>query len=156
MHKITKTRRGHCSIGIWHPKSECNQGTLWRSAFAFQASSCFTVGPRFTRQASDTTQTWRHLPMLQFETLDDLLKHLPYDTRLVGVECGTEQGRPLTRFCHPERACYLLGAEDHGLAPSVLERCHLVVEVPNLQTCLNVAATGTLVLYDRFLKEQRG
>jgi tRNA G18 (ribose-2'-O)-methylase SpoU len=60
---------------------------------------------------------------------------------------------PLTRFRHPARALYLLGAEDHGLPPEVLERCHYVVQIPTpAPWSLNVSVAGSLVMHDRYLK----
>lgn len=50
--------RGYCGIGIFHPKFEVNQGTLWRTALAFHANFMFTVGHRFRWQSSDTTKAW--------------------------------------------------------------------------------------------------
>ena len=52
---------------------------------------------------------------------------------------------------HPERAAYLLGAEDHGLSPAVLAMCHRIVVLPG-RHCLNVAVAGSLILYDRWLR----
>ena len=43
------------------------------------------------------------------------------------------------------------GAEDHGLPDSILEG-HPVVEIP-CDWCLNVATAGSLVLYDRLVKQ---
>ena len=143
----TIVHRGYCAIGIWHPKHEVNAGGLWRSALAFGAAMCFTVGRRFKREASDTTSAWRYMPMMNFRDLDDLKEHLPYSCLLVAVEL-TEEARDLRHFCHPERACYLLGAEDHGLRKEVLEKCNLVTQIAS-KLCLNVATAGSIVLYDR-------
>ena len=140
--------RGFCGIGIFHPKHEVNQGTLWRSAYAFGASFCFTVGPRFRKQAADTPDAWKHIPMYRFETVEDLKSHLPFSCPIVGIELH-ERSRPLHTFTHPERACYLLGAEDHGLPANVLEACHHLVQIDGLRMCLNVAVAGSMVLYDR-------
>lgn len=39
----------------------------------------------------------------------------------------------LETFVHPERACYILGAEDTGLPESVLKACHRHVTLPSVQ-----------------------
>lgn len=144
--------RGFYGIGIYHAKFDCNQGTLWRSAHAFGASFCFTVGRRFERQSSDTTQAWRHTPFFEYDTLESLLKQNPYSCMVVGVELSSA-AKDLRTFCHPERAIYLLGAEDHGLPPRVLERCHLVVQIPAVkEICLNVSVAGSILMYDRLVK----
>lgn len=141
--------RGYCAIGIEHTKTEANVGTLWRSALAFDAAFVFTVGHRYHRQASDCA-AWRHLPLFHFDTLDDLRGHLPHDARLVGVE-DDGRAKPLVNYRHPERAVYLLGAEDHGLTVRAWEQCEEVVSISS-RSCLNVASAGSIVLYDRAAK----
>ena len=50
----------------------------------------------------------------------------------------------------PQQAVYLLGAEDNGLPPRVLEKCHRLVSLPSVRTnSYNVAVAGSLVMYDR-------
>ena len=144
--------RGYFGVGIWHPKCEENQGTLWRSAYAFGAAFAFTIGPRFTKQATDTPKTYLNVPMLTFDDIDDLMHHLPYCCPLVGVELH-EGARSLDRFVHPDRAIYLLGAEDHGLPEKVLERCHDIVQIGGLKMCLNVSTVGSIIMYDRLTQK---
>lgn len=141
--------RGFCAVGVDRPKKAVNVGTLWRSAALLDASYLFTVGRRYQPQRSDTRKEWRHCPLIHFADVDDLVNHLPREARLVGVEL-TAEATPLTAYHHPERACYLLGAEDLGLSPETLARCDDVVKVATAD-CLNVAVAGSLVLYDRGL-----
>lgn len=145
--------RGYCGIGIESPKRHVNIGTLWRSAYAFGASFIFTIGARYTKQASDTTSAWKHLPLFHYETLDAFLVARPMDCRIVGIET-TPTGTVLSRFVHPERAIYLLGSEDHGLSAEALQVCNHTVRIPAAY-CLNVATAGSIVLYDRSAKEDR-
>lgn len=146
---------GYFGVAIYHPKTENNVGTLWRSAFTYGAGMLATVGSRYKRQASDTCKAPLSIPLLHYPDLDALIAGLPYSCPLVGVEMD-QRAVPLTRFCHPSRALYLLGAEDHGLPPEVLERCHYVVQIPTpAPWSLNVAVAGSLVMNDRYLKSMR-
>lgn len=140
--------RGYCGIGIYGTKTSVNVGTLWRSAGLMGASFIFTVGRRFPKQASDTIKAWKHIPLWHFDSLNDL--HIPHDCPLIGVE-QTEKSKSLPTFVHPERAIYLLGAEDTGLPAKVIDRCRSTVEIPS-DRCLNVAVAGSIVLYDRMVK----
>lgn len=87
-------------------------------------------------------------------------------------------GTPLESFEHPERAIYILGAEDHGLPGAVVKVTHLIllfyfsiiltkpvsshmkacafhVALPSVrEASYNVAVAGSILMYDRFLKEQ--
>jgi tRNA G18 (ribose-2'-O)-methylase SpoU len=142
--------RGFFEIGIYHSKSPCNIGTLWRSAYQLGAAGIFTVGARYTRQCSDTLKAPRHIPLRHYSTLEELIDHLPHSCPLIGIEMG---GKDLTEYRHPERACYLLGAEDHGLPPKVMEQCHGLVSLPSIRTLsYNVAVAGSLVMFDRVAK----
>lgn len=143
-------RRGYFAIGIEHTKTEVNVGTLLRSATVFGAAFVFTVGRRYRHQPGDTVKTPRHTPLFNFSTVDDLVEHLPDGCPLVGVELDA-RSVPLSRFYHPPAACYLLGAEDHGLTEAARSRAHHLVELPG-NYCLNVSVAGSIVLYDRVTK----
>ena len=146
--------RGYFGVGIVGSKSEVNVGTLWRSASALGAAFVFTAGRRYPRQASDTAETWRHVPYLEFPSAEALFDAMPRGCVPVAVEID-ERAVTLPGFRHPERACYILGAEDNGLPRRVLDRVPSVVSIPS-NVCLNVAVAGSIVIYDRVVKKARG
>jgi tRNA G18 (ribose-2'-O)-methylase SpoU len=138
---------GFYGIGVYHPKTEENVGTLWRSANLLGASFIFTVGRRYKQQSTDTMKTPLHIPLLHYADIDDLVTHLPHDCPLVGVELS-EKAIDLNSFPHPKRACYLLGAEDYGIPPEVLTKCHTQVKLAGKYS-MNVAVAGSIVIYHR-------
>lgn len=140
-------KRGYFGIGIYHTKTEFNIGTLWRSANIFGASFIFTIGKRYRRQSSDTLQTKRHIPLYHYETFEQFNESRPFDCQLIGVE-QSEASVDISYFNHPQRAIYLLGAEDHGLPEKILEECQAVIHIPT-DRCLNVAVAGSIIMYDR-------
>lgn len=142
--------RGYFAIGIFHNRTPANIGTLWRSAHMYDAAFVFTVGARYNKQASDTPKTPRHKPLFHFDDLDDLVRHLPDACPLVGIELDP-RATMLNEYRHPERVCYLLGAEDHGLSAAARDRCHDLVQIegPKPQS-LNVAVAGSLVMHHRW------
>jgi tRNA(Leu) C34 or U34 (ribose-2'-O)-methylase TrmL len=142
--------RGFYGIGIVGSKTAVNVGTLWRSAASLDAGFIFTAGRRYPKQASDTVKAWKHVPMFEFIHGEDLFEHLPKDCVPVAVEI-TPDARPLAAYVHPERACYILGAEDGGMPRRVLDRCRDVIQLPGSH-CLNVAVAGSIVMYDRIVK----
>lgn len=142
--------RGYFGVACYRPKTGANVGSLWRSATLFGAAFLATVGRRYVRQASDTEKAANHTPLLHFADLDDLIEHLPHSCPLVGVELDP-RATPLPRFAHPERALYLLGAEDDGLPPAVLDRCHHLVQIPTaIPRSMNVACAGSVLMSDRY------
>lgn len=150
---LSSSRRGYCGIGIVASKSPQNVGGLWRSAHAFDAALIFTVAFRPPRQPTDTTKADRHVPRFEWPDWDTFMDQRPKDCKLVAIECGEEyQTKPLVSFNHPERALYVLGAEDYGLNRAIVGACDHVVEIPT-RYCLNVATAGSIVLYDRLAKD---
>lgn len=139
--------RGFFEIGVYHPKTEANLGTLMRSAFQLGAAGVFTIGRRYKEQASDTLKTWRHVPVRHFATFAEFQEARSLGARLIGVEMG---GKALSTTTHPQSAVYLLGAEDHGLPPDVLAACQQVISLEAVRTpSYNVAVAGSLVMYHR-------
>lgn len=146
--------RGFFAIGMYRPKTEHNLGTLWRSAHALGASMIFTIGHRYTRQASDTSAATRHVPYIPYPTWDVFRAARPFNAPLVGVEL-TPRANNLLPFEHPETAVYLLGPEDGSLGGRILAECQYVVSIPSA-FCLNVATAGSIVMYDRLAKLKGG
>jgi tRNA G18 (ribose-2'-O)-methylase SpoU len=142
--------RGYFGIGIERGKDKANIGTLWRSAYSLGASFIFTIGRRYPKQATDTSQAWRHIPLLEFKDVDDFNEHRPFDCQLIGVELHPASV-PLEAFKHPQRAVYLLGPEDGSLSPQAASLCQSIVQFKSTY-CLNVASAGTIVMYDRQTK----
>jgi tRNA G18 (ribose-2'-O)-methylase SpoU len=131
-------------------KSKVNVGTLWRSAFQLGAAFIFTVGRRYKRQSSDTLKTPRHIPLWHWGSLDEM--ETPHGYPLIGVEFGPGSV-PIIGWSHPRQAVYLLGAEDNGLTPEAMRRCHALISLPAVRTqSFNVAVAGSLVMYDRLAK----
>lgn len=147
-------KRGYFGIGVFNCKNTANIGTLWRSAHCFGADFIFTVGARYKYQPSDTMKTSRHIPLFAFTDILDLRSHIPMGCELIGIELSDE-AKSLASFVHPESACYLLGAEDHGLDEAAISACHRIVQIPGASHCLNVSVAGSIVLYDRVSKEGR-
>lgn len=145
-------KRGYYGIGIYHPKTSENIGTLWRSAYILGADFIFTIGKRCPKQASDTTKAYRHIPMYEFTGWDDFDTHTPFDCQKIIIELS-DNSRNLTNYQHPERAVYILGAEDYGVPNKFHNGC-TVVEIPSTrQFCHNVSVAGSLVMFDRQQKE---
>ena len=147
--------RGYFGVAIWHPRTEGNVGTLWRSAKTYGAHFIATIGRRYEYQSSDTCKTPLSVPLHHYTDLDDLIEHLPHGCPIVGVELD-DRAVVLEDFQHPLRALYLMGAEDHGLPEKVLARCHHVVRIDTpAPWSLNVSVAGSMVLHSRHLQSSR-
>ena len=142
-------KKGYFGIGVWYPHKDCNVGTLFRSAYAFDADFLFTVGRKYQCQSSDTCRSIRHLPYYNFLDIFEFKKGIPISCQIVCVEI-TDNAKDLKNFCHPPRAVYLLGNEGGGL-PNELLQNSLVVKI-DTSVCLNLSTAGSIVMYDRTIK----
>jgi len=107
-------------------------------------------GERFERAARYQTDTKGMLGKIPLVGTDDLLEGLPVGMKTVCVELA-EGATPLPEFVHPERAIYLFGPEDGSIPQALIDRADHVVYVPTV-TCMNLAASVNVLLYDRLAK----
>ncbi len=135
-------------IGVYRPKTALNVGTLWRSAFIYGANFIFTVDSKYKKRADDVLKVWSKIPLLQFESMEAFLSTVPYSCKIVGIE-QSPRASMLQSYNHPQRAMYILGAEDSGLPNAILDHCHDLIELPG-DSSLNVAVAGSIVAYDRY------
>ncbi len=152
MTRLTQQYKGNgfFGIGILNNVNEFNIGTLWRSAYILGASFIFTVIKKYKPQSSDVTKAWTKIPLYHYKSVDELKSNLPHSTKLIGVEMA-KQSISLDQFEHPLRAVYLLGNERIGLSEKNLQECESVVRLPG-NFSLNVAVTGSILIYDRVSK----
>lgn len=146
--------RGYFGIGAEGVSKSANIGALLRTAHAFGASFCFTLGTGYDARAArlaDTADTPAHVPLWRFADPDAL--RLPQGCALVGIELHPEAA-DLPSFRHPLSAAYVLGPERASLSPALLARCDHLVRIPT-RFALNLAVAGALVLYDRLLQHGR-
>lgn len=139
------------AIGIDNGKIPFNLGTLMRGAYNFDADLIFTVGNRYKRQISDTVNARNHIPILHFQTWEDY-KKVGLNWIHVGIELFDKSDNIKT-FVHPKQAVYLLGPEDGSLSKEAQDICKYFLKIPT-KHCLNQAQAGTIVMYDRILKEK--
>ncbi len=146
--------RGYFGIGAEGVSKSANVGALLRTAHAFGAAFCFTLGAGLDARAArtaDTADTPGHVPLWRFASIEALV--LPQGCQLVGIEL-LDEAADLPSFRHPLNAAYVLGPERAGLSPELLGRCRHVVRIPT-RFALNLAVAGALVLYDRLLQHGR-
>ena len=146
--------RGYFGIGTEGISKSANMGALMRTAHAFGAAFCFSIGAGYDARAArqaDTSDTPAHVPIYRYQNLAEL--QLPEKCQLVGIEL-LDDAVALPSFRHPLSAAYILGPERSGLSPALLARCDHVIRIPT-QFALNLSVAGALVLYDRLLQHGR-
>lgn len=149
---LDRKDRGFFAIGVENHQFDINLGVLFRSAVIYGADFIFTVGNKYERQRSDTTDSNRYVPCFNFTDYADLRSHLPNNSDLIGIEMD-RRSIMVNEFKHPPRGIYLLGAEKEGLSRKAREECRYLIQMPG-EVSMNVAMAGTIVMHDRWTKGQ--
>lgn len=145
-----KLAKQKVSIGLINPKSAVNVASVLRAAGCYGVCSVMYTGQRFGYAKefnADTKSFHRKIPTIGVE---DLLSVAPAGARKVAIEL-VEGATPLPYYTHPENVFYIFGPEDGSVPQQVLAECDEVVYVPT-RSCMNLAATANVVLYDRLSK----
>lgn len=140
-------------LGLINPKSATNVGSVMRAAGCFDADEVCYQGSRFDYAKKFATDTQLASERIALLKVDDMIAHKPKDAKLVCVEL-TVGATPLPEFEHPDQALYVFGPEDGSISQQLIDQADEVVYIPTL-SCLNLAATVNIVLYDRASKKQR-
>lgn len=144
------SKRGYAAIGLCHPKTGENLGSVLRAAGCYGASMIASEGSRISPEyATNTLKAHRHIPYFQ---VHDILDALPVGCEPVCVEFDAGS-TPIQNFVHPERAFYILGPEDGSVPENVSSRCKYKVYIPT-KRCMNLAATANVILFDRMMKRK--
>ena len=140
------------SLGLINPKNPVNVASILRAAGCYGVASVFYTGQRFRFAKdfnADTKAFHKTIPTIGVDNLRDVV---PEGASVVAIEL-VEGASPLPDFEHPDNAFYILGPEDGSISEDVLSWCDHVVYVPTY-SCMNVAATANVLLYDRMAKSE--
>jgi len=122
-----------------------------RAAGCYGSATVFFTGRRYsqTKQfVTDPQKRWKNIPLVHTE---DLHQSIPLGCVPVAVDL-IDGAIPLHQYKHPERAIYIFGPEDGTLGKSITGWCRDIVYIPT-DSCMNLAATVNVVLYDRLAKQ---
>lgn len=137
-------------VGLYMPKNIINVGAAIRASGCYGASLVVTQGRRYKQSSTDTSKAYRNIPVLH--GVNDLFRYIPFGCIPIAIDVVPE-AISLPDFVHPDNAFYIFGPEDGTLNQRILDRCKYKVYVPTY-TCMNLAATVNVVLYDRMTKKK--
>jgi len=147
-------KQSKVSIGLINPKSPENVSSVMRTAGNFRVDSVIYTGKRYPRAIelnSCTVDMSRKLSKnIPLSGVTDLIDDAPENSKIVCIELA-ENAIALPEYLHPDNAFYIFGPEDGSISQQDIDRADAVVYVPTVG-CMNLAATVTVVLYDRLSK----
>lgn len=146
------------NIGLINPKSPDNVSSVMRAAGNFRVDCVYYTGKRYPRALMRNPEipdmrrkVGQSVPLSEVTCLIDIA---PMNMKLVCVEFA-ENAIALPEFQHPHNAFYIFGPEDGTIKQDIIDRVDAVVYVPTIG-CMNLAATVSVVLYDRLTKSSQG
>lgn len=145
-------KEGFSGIGIFNVKNNINIGMLLRTAAIYGNDFVFTIGERYSYQKADVTRSQLNVPIFNFATFKEAKECMPSNVKMIAIEMA-KKAVYLHEYIHPERAVYLLGAEDTGIPQNILRQCNNIVKLPG-KISLNVGITGSIVMHDRYCKRK--
>jgi TrmH family RNA methyltransferase len=130
------------TLALWHVGDPGNLGTLLRAADAFGAGVALSEGcadPTGPKAVRASMGSLFRVPLSGFDE--------PVGKRIALVPEG---GIPLPELDSRGDLVLVLGAEREGLPAEVLERCEVLVSIPQPGggESLNVAMAGAIALYE--------
>ena len=140
------------TLGICDPKSPSNIGAIMRAAGCYAVKHVLYTGERFDRAAKFQTDTKKVTGQIPLKPVESFLKEKDPGAKIICVELA-EGAQSLLEFIHPDAAIYIFGPEDGSIEQSLIDQADAVVYIPTV-TCMNLAATVNVVLYDRLAKMQ--
>lgn len=140
----------HVTLGVCDPKSPSNIGAIMRAAGCYGVDEVIYTGERFDRAAKFHTDTKNTVQKIPLTAVDSLIEYKNHNAKIICVELA-EGAQPLPDFIHPAQALYIFGPEDGSIDQAVIDQADAVVYIPT-NTCMNLAATVNVVLYDRMVK----
>jgi tRNA(Leu) C34 or U34 (ribose-2'-O)-methylase TrmL len=155
------------SVVLLNPKTPANVGGVLRACSIFYAEELRWTGYRVQdgRLPAAGTQFAKNKWRLPREERMKAYQHVNWGVQQDAVDHYIDMGLTpvcvevdpsaelLPYFDHPEDACYIFGPEDSGVDKGTRHVCHRFVTIPSV-SCLNLAATVNVVLYDRLVKSQ--
>ena len=128
-----------------------------RSCGNFGAESIFYTGSRYPRARDlnpDLPKMSRNVSInIPVTGVDSLIEVVPEGMKIICVELA-ENAESLTTYEHPPHAFYIFGPEDGTLTQEIIDKADAVVYIPTVG-CLNLAASVSVLLYDRSVKLPR-
>jgi tRNA(Leu) C34 or U34 (ribose-2'-O)-methylase TrmL len=139
-------KRGYYGIALYEPKTTENIGTILRSAHNFDCDFICTIGARYKKQPSDTTDAQKHIPVFHYDTLEHFLESVPKNATI--LRCEVDGKNALETLKHPECAIYIFGGEDRSV-PEISSSIGVKIDT---KFCLNLATTASIFMFHRSLK----
>lgn len=129
-------------------RSDFNVGSIFRSAECLGAEKIELCG--YTPLPQKTDMGTKEMVPHSSRSIDDAIseaKQLGYT--IIGLETAP-QSETLLNIQLPDKVCFVLGNERHGLLPETLKKCDQIAHIPLLgnKNSLNVGITASLALYE--------
>jgi tRNA (guanosine-2'-O-)-methyltransferase len=149
-----RKEHGRLALLLDHVQGPFNIGQILRTAATLQVDHVYGLGMKMgwtdSKVQKTAMGTHRFLELATFEdaaTATDAVKANGY--RLVALEL-TANAQPLWAVDLASDVCIVVGNEDHGISPAVIDACDAIGYVPQLGKVgsMNVANAASVACYE--------
>lgn len=129
-----------------------NVGALLRTAYGSGVTAVIMPKKRDLYLTDEVTRismgASERIPVIQTNVFDALKKLKDYGVRIVGIHMD---GKPHYEVDLRGDVALVLGSEDTGVSPRILERCDETASIPMQEGLgsLNVSASGAVVMFEK-------
>lgn len=142
------TKRTGLEIAIENVEHDFNIGSIVRTANSFNVSKVHIIGKKkYNRRGAMCTD--KYLEIIHHPTMEDFLQ-TQQGRELVAIENNTSRARELHSKKFANNTTLILGSENNGITPELLDRAHDVrfIESFGSTRSVNVGAAAAIAMYE--------
>ena len=145
--ELSKSRT-ELEVAIENVEHDFNIGSIVRTANSFNVKKVHIIGrKKYNRRGAMCTD--KYLEIIHHATLEDFLKSQE-GRELVAIENNTERAAPLHEKRFAKDTTLILGSENNGISPELLESAHDVryIESFGSTRSVNDGAAAAIAMYE--------
>jgi tRNA G18 (ribose-2'-O)-methylase SpoU len=145
--ELSKSRT-ELEVAIENVEHDFNIGSIVRTANSFNVKKVHIIGrKKYNRRGAMCTD--KYLEIVHHASLEDFLKSQE-GRELVAIENNTERAAPLHEKRFAKDTTLILGSENNGISPELLESAHDVryIESFGSTRSVNVGAAAAIAMYE--------
>lgn len=145
--ELSKSRT-ELEVAIENVEHDFNIGSIVRTANSFNVKKVHIIGrKKYNRRGAMCTD--KYLKIVHHATLEDFLKSQE-GRELVAIENNTERAAPLHEKRFAKDTTLILGSENNGISPELLESANDVryIESFGSTRSVNVGAAAAIAMYE--------
>jgi len=144
-----------CAVLMAQVEHDFNIGCVIRNANAFCCTTVYYYGRKHMDRRG-AISTYKYMDVIYLPSFD-AVKELKARYSLVALENNVPDTKPLATFTYPTNPLFIIGEEQNGIEPALLDIVDHRVEIPitGSTRSLNAGTASGIILWDFVCKQER-